>query len=230
MSETVKLSPRLEAAASFVRKGSKVADVGTDHAYLPIYLISNDVAVYAVASDVLDGPVERAAANVAKFPECADRITVIKANGLERVSEHSPDCVMICGMGGELIAEIISASSYVRDPRVYLILQPMTKEERLRGYLYSSGFDVYDEFIAIEGEKAYQIIAARYDGIRRAFTEAEALLGKINIEKRSIGLKRLIEKKSLVLKTKISGHRAAGLDASDVCALLDEIEKIGENL
>jgi len=226
MHDVIRLTPRLAAAASFVRVGSVVADIGTDHAYLPLHLVLNGISPRAVASDVADGPIARAAENVSRYPSAAGKIVLYKADGLSGIEEHSPGDILICGMGGELISWILSGSEYVRDPGIRLILQPMSKEERLRGYLYSSGFDIIDETIVREGVKLYQIIVARYDGKRRDCTEAESMIGKCNIKKRNGDLYLLLEKKINAVEKKISGLRSSGADTGEYDKLLDDLKKI----
>ena len=129
-----KLSPRLLAVAELVREGAYVADVGTDHAYLPIYLCLSGKARGAVASDINEGPVQRAKLNIASH-KLEDKILVLHTDGLRRVDILCPDDVMICGMGGELIAEIISGAEWLKKRRNRLILQPMTQADKLRDYL-----------------------------------------------------------------------------------------------
>ena len=176
------LSKRLSAAASFVSDGAIVADIGTDHAYIPINLILSSKASYAIASDVNEGPIAIAKENIEKYG-VADKITVRVANGLDGIEQYKPDNILICGMGGELIVNILKASEYIKNSSVKLILQPMTSIKELREYL-SDGFLITNEEIVYEASKLYQIICAQYDGISREYTNTELELGKINIEKK----------------------------------------------
>ena len=145
--ETSKLSPRLSAVADFVRVGAVLSDVGTDHAYLPIHLLEIGKIKEAVASDVVDGPLEKAAEHVRENPHIADRIKLVKADGLAGIQEYSPTDISVCGMGGELIASIIFHAPFTKDPAVNLILQPMTHAEDLRFFLSKEGYAVLDERI-----------------------------------------------------------------------------------
>ena len=105
---------RLCAAAGYARQGKLIADVGTDHAYLPVYLVESGVSKGALATDINRGPLERAAANVAAAGLC-DRITLRLADGLDGVADLAPEDIFILGMGGELIARILGDSEYIKN-------------------------------------------------------------------------------------------------------------------
>ena len=109
-----KISKRLLLAASFARKGDFVADVGTDHAYLPIYLYKSGIIRGAVVSDVNEGPIVRAANNIAEF-SCKGAIIPLLSDGLCKIDEYSPDTVFILGMGGELIVNILSRAEWIKN-------------------------------------------------------------------------------------------------------------------
>ena len=130
----LKLSKRLSAAASFVRDGAVCADIGTDHAYIPISLVLDGKVKYAIASDINEGPILKARENIEKYG-LADKITARIADGLNGIEEYKPNSIVICGMGGELIARIINDCAYVKQQGIQLILQPMTSIAELREYL-----------------------------------------------------------------------------------------------
>ncbi len=177
------LSPRLRAAAGMVPPGARIADVGTDHAYLPMALVQAGICPAALASDVRRGPLDRAIEHIAQAG-LSDRIVTRLCDGLAGVEAFAPDTVLICGMGGELIAAILERSDYVRNPGVRLILQPMTMAYKLRRWLGSQGFVIEDETLVREHDrKLYQLIAARCDGIPRTLTPAELYLGPVNLQK-----------------------------------------------
>lgn len=165
---------RLNAAASLVRNGDVLCDVGSDHAYLPLMLIKNGVISRAIACDVNAGPLAHGRENA--LSQGVDSIEFVLSDGLTAVG--SPfDVAAICGMGGELIIKIITEGGDKAKKR--LILQPMTGIEKLRAFLWQNGFCITDEIFAVEDEKAYCIIAAEFDGITRGFTYTELYLGKI---------------------------------------------------
>ena len=169
----IKLTPRLMTAVPYVRPGRLVADIGTDHAYLPIYLCeqkrlfpvttpSGDT-LCAIAADINKGPVERAdqhiaAAGLTKY------IRTVQTNGLCGLDVYDPDDIIIFGMGGELIADILEASPWVNRVGKRLILQPMTHAEKLREYLLSAGYAIMGETLSREGDRIYQTICAEPAG------------------------------------------------------------------
>ena len=152
---------RLQTVAMLVPKGARLADVGSDHAYLPVYLMQNGCIKEALATDVNEGPIRRAQKNIAKAGY-TDRIRTRKCDGLDGVEDFAPDTVSICGMGGELVAAILDKSSYVRQKKPLLLLQPMTQVAFLRRYLAKNGFEIVDEKLCPDEHRVYQIIACRY--------------------------------------------------------------------
>ena len=218
-----KLSKRLLVAASFVREGDFVADVGTDHAYLPIYLYLNKKIRGAVVSDINEGPIARAERNIAEF-SCMGSVIPLLSDGLCKIDEFSPDTVFILGMGGELIANIISKAEWVKEKKVRLVMQPMTHSEILRKYLFENGFEIIEETLVDDG-KIYQIFSAEYTGV---ITEADALelcFGKINLFRGEPLLLRALEREKNILFSRVEGRRKAGLDGGEDGELLRKINE-----
>ena len=200
---------RLAAAASFGRKGKRVADIGTDHASLPIYIVGNDLSPYAVACDINKGPLNAAKQNIAAA-NLSDRIDTFLTDGLNGLEQFNPEDVYILGMGGELIWRIIEDSELTKQNGIRLILQPMTHPNDLRLGLYSNGFNIVDETLVRDRDRVYQIIVAEYDGVERTATEVELWLGKKNIENGSEDLSNLASLYAGAMKKKIDGCAAAG--------------------
>lgn len=220
----IKLSKRLSAAAELCRKDSFIADVGTDHAYLPIYLASKGIIRGGVASDINKGPIDRAKAHIAEAG-LKNIITAVRCDGLSELEAYSPEDIFILGMGGELIARIISDAPFVRNEGVRLILQPMTHAEILRDALCRSGFSIVFECF-VKDEKIYQIICAEYTGEVYALTPFELAVGKQNIEKRSPLLLEHLEHMERVMIDRIKGKALSGADTSEEEYFLKEIEKL----
>ena len=227
MNQTIKLSLRLSAAAEMVREGSVVADVGTDHAYLPIYLCQTGRAVRAVASDVNEGPIARARENIAARG-LSDRIDTLLCDGLCGIEPYRPTDILILGMGGELIVRILSDAPFVRDRSVRLILQPMTHPEAVRAYLCQNGYAIVEERL-IDEEKIYQILCAEYTGAQEEYTPLELLVGRQNLARRDECAQKVCERFRAVFTERLRGKRSVGGDTSVEERMLDEIAKWEEN-
>ena len=222
------LDKRLGSVADFVRQGAYVADIGSDHAYLPLWLTLSGRAVGAVASDVVDGPVARSAANVSAYG-AEDKVKVMRADGLAGVKGLPITDVVVAGMGGELIASIISAADWVFNEKYRLILQPMTHSEILRHELLSWGFSIIDETLteSADGKRIYVTMCAEYVGENTLdnWSKGELLLGKKNIERGGELFEKLcdrLEKQYLYIKNSKSG---AGGDTSAEDELLGFFER-----
>lgn len=137
------LDPRLQLCADFVRPGARMADIGTDHAYLPVWLEKQGLIRSAVAADVRTGPLAKAEENLKRYQ--TERISVRLSDGLEKVLPEEAEDIVIAGMGGELIVTILSGAPWVRQNERHLILQPMTCAPELREYLLQNGFSVLRE-------------------------------------------------------------------------------------
>ena len=156
---------RLLCAASMVRAGGTLADIGTDHAHLPVWLIQNGICEKAIAADIGEGPAASARRTVqeAGLSAC---IEVRVGDGLSVLSPEEATEIVIAGMGGETIAEILSAAPWLKDGKNRrLVLQPMTKTVELREWLYQNGFTIEEEHLIRDGRHLYCVMAA-------SFTEA----------------------------------------------------------
>ena len=220
----LKLSPRLMAAADFVRPMAVVADVGTDHAYLPIYLCKLGKIRSAVASDINEGPVARAKINVATH-SLAKKISVCHTDGLTGIDAYAPTDIIICGMGGELIAEIIKRAEWTKNKNIRLILQPMTHADKLRKFLCDEGYLITDEALAKE-EKVYQIICAEYRGEAVQYSPIELIFGKQNIARGGEELRLYAEYVRSVYETKIRGKQSAGADTTEEETIVSKIDEL----
>lgn len=219
-----KISKRLSTAASFVRDGAVVADIGTDHAYLPIHLALNNKIKSAYASDINEGPIQRANENIKKYGlENVIKTRVI--GGLDEIEKVAPTDIVICGMGGELIVKILENSPYVRQKGVRLILQPMTHVKDLREYL-QDGFSTIDENVVFEDDKIYQILCLQYVSDFCPLTDIEQELGKVNIEKRSDEFMLLLNS-TIAKKQKIrEGLVHGGYNTDKIDEEIKELEKL----
>lgn len=159
---SLKLTNRLQAAADFVRSGCKTADVGTDHGYLPAFLVLNGITKSAIAADIGIGPLDNARKTVEKY-SLEDNIQLILSDGLEKIPQDTEE-IIIAGMGGTLIAEILSKAGWIKQSNIHLILQPMTHSQDVREYLSENGFYIDDEKTCEDSGKVYIVISAFYSG------------------------------------------------------------------
>lgn len=219
------LDARLTSAAKYVRQGATFADVGTDHAYLPIYLLENKIIKSAVISDVNKGPLLRAEENVERAG-LMPFVTLVLTDGARELSGYGITDVAICGMGGELIADIIEKAPWLKSEGVRLILQPMSKVGALRTYLSHNGFSVVAEDYSFADGKYYVALVAEYDGAPYALAPAEAELGKEElVERRGEEYLGYLYTRLSAYAGRIEGKRHGGKDFSEDFEIYTEIKR-----
>ena len=228
MKKTITLDSRLSLAASFV-SGDVCADIGTDHAYIPVYLLTSGKCSYTIASDINAGPLAKAKENAAKY-SVSDKVFFALTDGLNGLplEEKGVTDIVICGMGGELIASILEASDYTRNGKVNLILQPMSSIEELRSYLDTKGYVTEDESICTSAGKIYQCLKCHYDGTVRSSSPAELSIGKINIKNGNSNphFTPLLDKLISQTERKMEGKKAGNLDYSSDIELVTELKEL----
>ena len=209
------------AAADLVRQGAVLADIGTDHALLPVFLCQNNKISRAVASDIGEGPLAAARRQV-EMAGLGEKIKLHLGDGLDGLDGEGVTDVAICGMGGELIADILARAPFVRDARIRLVLQPMTHARDLREYLAREGFAIVEERLALAAEKSYFVLAAEYTGVPYALSPIEAVLGKDNLAHRAHDalFVRMLEKEIKAQRKRYEGLRAGGVPDGEADALL----------
>lgn len=219
----ITLDSRLSLCASFVREGTKLADVGTDHAYLPIKLAAEGKILSAVASDIRIGPLENATANIIKYG-VENIVSTVLSDGLDNISPESADDIVIAGMGGELIAKIIKRTQWLYDGSRRLILQPMTRMESLRLFLYQNGFLIEKEKACVSGKKCYSVMLCRYDGVIRKCSTKTQYIGLLDRDP-SYEAQRYVSMIKSKLIRKISGLKKSGQlkEAEYYNSILNEI-------
>ena len=165
------LDSRLLMTAAFVNPGKRLADIGTDHAYLPVYLVLTGITPFAIAADTADGPLYNAEKTVRKYA-AADKVCCRKSDGLFALSPEEAEEIVIAGMGGDLMVSILEKADWIRRDTVHLILQPMTHSEDVRRFLCRNGFSIFDEKAVCDGTKTYIALSAGYTGDRRYADDA----------------------------------------------------------
>ena len=223
MAADKKLDSRLLSALPYLTVGGVVADIGTDHAYLPIEILKRGIAKRAIACDINLGPIESAKRNIAEAG-MADRIDTLQTDGLRGVEVYSPTDVVIFGMGGELIVKILFEAPWIKKQGVGLILQPMSHAEILRGWLLENGFSIEGETLTFE-DQYYQTIHAVYTGIVAEYTEEELFFGRHILNGNSPYLAEFLERKANGLSKIIAGKQKGNADADREKRLLDAIQR-----
>ncbi len=221
-----RIGKRLLSASEFVRQDAYLADIGTDHAYLPLFLLSEGRISRVVCADINEGPLENAERN-AREHGYADRISFVLTDGAQGLSDKGITDYTICGMGGELIADIIEASPHLKNKSIRLILQPMSRQAHLRRYLANNGFLVKAECYSEDMGKFYVCLVAEYDGVIRNITDLEAELGSLAVPRVDLS-----EAEMGYLNTKISaftkaarGKAAAGDKSSYEASVLKKYKE-----
>ncbi len=199
--ESISLTPRLQCVANCIKKCKLLADIGTDHAYIPIYAIQNEICQKAIASDVVAGPLKIATDNILSH-NLGDKITPRLANGLD--SATGADVIVIAGMGGKLICNILDANIDIAKQADYLVIQPMTCSYELRKYLHNNNFRIADERLAREDDKIYDIMVV-VPGSEAYTDEFHYHIGKKLFENNDVLLGEYIRLRAKVIKKQISG-------------------------
>ena len=182
-----------------VRPGKRVVDIGTDHAYLPIYLIENKICPSVIACDIAEGPLGSAVHNIDAY-QMTDYIAVRQSDGLQSVKETEAEDIVIAGMGGELIASILHAAPWTKNPSYHLILQPMSMADYLRKFLLSQGFSIEKEKAVTVGKHVYTVLSVYYSGEQKDCGLFYSVVGEIRKDKSEDGAAYLKKCAGRILK------------------------------
>lgn len=188
----MRLSKRLALVASFVPKGSRLADIGTDHGYIPIALAEAGTVVKAIAMDVRTGPLERARDHIAKH-HLEDRIETRLSDGTERLETGEVDTVVAAGMGGELVIHILEGGRHLWDNVSKWVLSPQSELDKVRRFLVEQGFAITREDMVEEDGKYYTVMEAAR-GNMDEMTQAEYLYGRYLIQHKNPVLREFLQK------------------------------------
>ncbi len=172
----VKLSERLKACAGLVREGSRLADIGCDHGFIPVYLTERGRVKSAVACDINEKPLKSCIALVEEYG-FEDKIRCVLSDGFENLEENDFDDAVIAGMGGELIASILSRCAYIN--KKHLVINPMTHPELARKWLFENGFEIKNDIITADSDHHYSVFDAYYTGNNTEINDINIFLGKI---------------------------------------------------
>ncbi len=223
------LGARLSACASLVRNGKVLADVGTDHAYLPIWLVSTGEVPKAYAADINESPLQTARRNISDYG-LEDKIVAVVSDGLDKIPPDCVDDIVMAGIGGDVISDILQRAPWLKSPRYRLILQPMSRSEKARERLYKMNFNIIEDCVICEADKLYNIICAEYNGScsiagnsNSGYSKLDTYVGKLNPSKE-------LEAKQLRRRAEALSREAEGLErcgrlteAAEAARLSDEI-------
>ena len=197
----MELSKRLHGVASLVTPGSKIADIGTDHAYIPIYLMEENIAAAAIAMDINPGPLERAAEHV-RLHGLEDKIDLRLSNGFEKLQPGEVHSAIIAGMGGDLMMRILSAHQEVTFSIKEFVLQPQSEVMKFRTFLLEKGFFFMNEDMLYDAGKYYPVmkVLPPEKGEKRpaCWTQTELRYGRLLLEMRHPVLKDYLEREKRI--------------------------------
>ena len=194
----MKLSSRLEYIFSLCVESRHTVDVGTDHGKLAVALVLSGKAQNVTASDVNEKPLEKARQLVTAL-SVKDKVNIVLTDGLSGINSYSPDQIVIAGMGGELISDILGAAKWVKKSDIRLILQPMTAEAELRRFLFTEGFSISFEGAVVDCGKPYVVMVASYSGKTETPNFISEELGMIS--------GRTPDEKAFLIKKKMSAEK-----------------------
>jgi len=222
----LELTPRLRAIGESIERCNVIADIGSDHAYLPIYLIKNNKADKVIASDINIGPARISKERVKKYG-LEDYIEVRIGNGLEVLNKGEADIIVIAGMGGLLIKSILEERIDVARDADRLILQPMRDSRTLINWLLKKSFVIIDGEIVKENEKYYEIIRTCYDENSDCSDE---VINEVYYYKNTPVLHEYIDKKIEQYKNIINQLKASNVADSDerMCECIKELNNYRE--
>lgn len=216
----MKLTARLAAAVSLIPKGSIIADIGTDHAYIPVYVCSEGICPRAIAADIGRGPLMAAAAHV-RGSGLTAKIDCRLGDGLTCLEPGEADGAVLCGMGGPLMVRILSQSYALWQSLQFVVLQPQSEAGLLRRYLYEQGWHIEAEKLVIDDHRFYELLRA-VPGKAAALPDWQYEIGPLNWQHRDPLLKRkiglLLDKKKHILQGLSKSH-------GDVAAKMQELIK-----
>lgn len=173
---SITLPPRLQAVARWVPSGCRFADIGTDHAYLPAFLLQEKILSHAIAADLRQGPLARARATAARYG-LTSAMDFRLSDGLQALMPGEADCIAIAGMGGETIRAILEAAPWTRERQVRLLLQPQTNLPELRRWLTGSGYAIHADCCVREENRWYTVLWVTGGTDSTAWTPASLLAG-----------------------------------------------------
>ena len=207
------LSKRLTAVADMITAGNSIADIGTDHGYIPIYMVQKGLTPKALAMDVNAGPLERACDNIKRY--CVENIVTARlSDGLKQLGQGEAESIIIAGMGGLLTIRILSDCPEVANSAKELILSPHSDVNLVRKYLADNNYCITAERIVLEDDKFYFIIRA-CAGTMKLKDEVEECFGQILLQEKNDILYQYLtkeEEKRLTIRQKMTANGSSRME------------------
>ena len=222
----MKLNNRLMMITKQIPQCNILADIGTDHAFIPIYAVKHEICAKALAADLREGPLKIAHENIKKH-KLENSIETRLGNGLQPISLFECDVIVIAGMGGQLIRDILAASLEKAHKAKMLILQPNNATDSLRRWLDGNGFHIIGETLALDAGKLYCIMKVKWTDTVVEKDDFAYYIGEKLLESRDPLLKRYLTKKLGEIEVIIEGRSKS--KAAGKCELENLGEKLGES-
>jgi tRNA (adenine22-N1)-methyltransferase len=220
----IPLSTRLLACAGFVNKGDRVADIGCDHGYLSIHLLTNGIAKSCIASDVAEGPLQSAMRNARKFG-VQENISFYLSDGVRNIPRDF-DTLVCAGMGGDTMIHILESAPWLQNEQYRLILQCQSKRPELRKWLYDHGFAIRRETLAKDGKFCYPVMEIVY-APGEQLSGADLYITPALRESGSPLLREFYDRVVGGIKTSVEGlARTGGEKYEEMKAVLDDLKKL----
>ena len=220
------MSNRLQLIASFVKNGIGVADVGTDHGYIPVMLVKRGYKGNIIATDINEGPLNKAKQSLIEA-DCEEAVELILCNGLDGCESEKIDTIIVAGMGGDTITGILDRAEWCAREDIKLILQPVTKPEILRYWLVNNDFRITNEAQAEENGTVYQIICA-VPGRDCRYKDSELFIGRYDLIKGSTYYEQMLDKHIIRFSSAAEGLKST--DRVELLPWLGIIENILQEL
>lgn len=219
----MELSKRLQAVADLVTEGVSVADIGTDHGYIPIHLVSTGKNPNAIAMDVNEGPLQRAQENIAQAG-LEKNIRLRLSNGLVGLEPGEVDAMITAGMGGALVIQILDQSPEVVKELKEFILQPQSELHKVREYLNTHGFASVEENMIKEDGKFYPMMKMIHKE-EEPYTVEELYYGRRLLKDQNPVLHEYLQK-----ERKMKEQIKSGLEKSDSDSAKERVAELAEDL
>lgn len=224
----IPLSRRLHACAELVKPGERIADIGCDHGYLGIHLLTNGIAVSVIAADINEMPLQSAMHNAAKYG-VKDKMSFFLSDGIKNIPRDF-DTLICAGMGADTMISILEAAPWLKSAQYRLILQCQSRRPELRKYLYENGYSIRSETLAIDGKFIYPVTEVVYSPAPLLSDGGYHITPALLTDKSPL-LPAFYERVISGIKTTVDGlARTGGEKYMYYCKVLQELTELEEHI